>query len=326
MLGQSQVVRRLNAVILGRLEARSFRLLFATRLVLTVALLAAAAFKAYSLATSTGTDSLLSSRWMVGVVIGWEAVLGIALGRGVFAAGTHVAAMLWFTVLFGVSLFRWLAGDVSCGCFGSVEVPPLWTTVFNAAAVLLLARTLPLAKRCETLGRHQAVQAFATLAMLSVLTAVWLASYKGPTTTLASAEDEIGSTTNVSLQPETWLGKKLPILKFIDGDLPLKSGNWIIVLHSHGCPSCRKETPRWELFARVLAKERETPRVAFVEVPPFGSLSETILASLSGAVAYSRLDPLYQWSTPLPTALRLSEGVVTELTDLGKETARYAEV
>ena len=60
---------------------------------------------------------------------------------------------------------------------------------------------------------------------------------------LALNEPAIVTSTYEVLEPETWIGKELPILEYIDIADQLKKGTWLILFYHHDCPDCRKEYP-----------------------------------------------------------------------------------
>lgn len=72
------------------------------------------------------------------------------------------------------------------------------------------------------------------------------------------------------LDPETWVGKKLPILDYIDIAESLKKGTWLVLLYHCNCPDCARAMPMYEQMARDLAGNEDFLRIALIEVPPYG--------------------------------------------------------
>jgi len=67
---------------------------------------------------------------------------------------------------------------------------------------------------------------------------------------LALNEPAVVTSSYEVLEPETWVGKKLPILQHIDIGEKLSRGNWLILLYHHDCPDCAKaiakpNTSKW---------------------------------------------------------------------------------
>ena len=71
-------------------------------------------------------------------------------------------------------------------------------------------------------------------------------------------------------EPKTWLGKELPILKYIDIGEKLKTGIWLVLFYHYDCPNCQKAILlQYQQMARDLSGNEDFLRVAFVEIPPF---------------------------------------------------------
>ena len=81
-----------------------------------------------------------------------------------------------------------------------------------------------------------------------------------------------GNTTSTYevLEPETWVGKELPILKYIDVAEALRRDTWLVLLYHYDCPDCRRVIPQYEEMARDLSGNRYPVRIALVEIPPYG--------------------------------------------------------
>jgi len=98
------------------------------------------------------------------------------------------------------------------------------------------------------------------------------------------------------LQPETWIGKPLPIAEYIDADL--SSGDWTILLHRHDCPEFQEAVPRYE----DLAYQRN---IAIVEMPPYNS---ELVAD--GPALHARLPDDREWFVQTPVEIQLDDGIV----------------
>ncbi|MEN8251873.1 MAG: hypothetical protein ABFS32_23330, partial [Bacteroidota bacterium] len=72
------------------------------------------------------------------------------------------------------------------------------------------------------------------------------------------------------LEPETWIGKELPILEHIDIGEQLKTGNWLVMLYHHDCLGCTEAIPKIEQMARDLESSEGLLQFALIEVPPYG--------------------------------------------------------
>jgi hypothetical protein len=137
-----------------------------------ITLLSSALAKGYHLSNDPFTQSLiLPTRNMSAVVVLAELGLGIWLLAGVLPALARLVAILCFGVFFAVSLDKAIAGEVSCGCFGSIRVTPWLTTAIDMLEVLLLfAAGVPLSQGNTRRRATVACIVFATVA----LPASWL--------------------------------------------------------------------------------------------------------------------------------------------------------
>ena len=54
------------------------------------------------------------------------------------------------------------------------------------------------------------------------------------------------------LEPNTWIGKELPILERIDICEQIKLGTWLVLLYHYDCPYCARAIPMYERMARDL--------------------------------------------------------------------------
>jgi hypothetical protein len=53
----------------------------------------------------------------------------------------------------------------------------------------------------------------------------------------------------ILLEPEKWVGRRCPILKYTDIGEELSHGSWLVVLYHHDCPRCRELVPEYEARA-----------------------------------------------------------------------------
>ena len=42
------------------------------------------------------------------------------------------------------------------------------------------------------------------------------------------------------------MGKRFPLLDYVDVGETLKDGKWLVVLYHHDCPKCMEEIPRFQ--------------------------------------------------------------------------------
>lgn len=108
------------------------------------------------------------------------------------------------------------------------------------------------------------------------------------------------------LEPETWVGKKLPILDHIDIGKQLEKGTWLILLYHYDCPECAEAIAKYEQIARDLAANADFLRIALIEVPPYG-LSHV---SENSFCIIGRLAKTKEWFVATPLAALLTDAKV----------------
>jgi hypothetical protein len=109
------------------------------------------------------------------------------------------------------------------------------------------------------------------------------------------------------LEPETWVGKKLPILEYIDIGKQLETGIWLVLFHHHDCPDCAAAVARYQEIARGLAGNEDFLQIALIEVPPYGQGQ----VSRNSPCVPGRLVDTKDWFVTTPAVALLTDGQVT---------------
>ncbi|MCX7428744.1 MAG: hypothetical protein NTW96_24350 [Planctomycetia bacterium] len=298
------------------------------RVALAAILLVAAGLKCHQLATSPVLgDGLLDSRWLLMATVEFELFFGLWLLANLLPSWTHRAAVLCFGLFAAVSLYKALSGHASCGCFGRVEVNPWYTFTLDAAAVLSLLHWYPSGASFSSLVPSQGVVLRATaitLAWLSVGVPAALAMAIYQPAVLAEDGIILGDGNVVILEPEKWTGKRFPLLPFV-GNAPdvvqvgqhslrelLAKGEWVVLLYHHDCPICQEIISRYERRSCHSAIGPESPRVALVEMPPYGDASGGS-AVPGSACLRGRLSDAKEWFAEAPIVVELRQGLVTRV-------------
>ena len=116
----------------------------------------------------------------------------------------------------------------------------------------------------------------------------------------------------VVLEPDRWLGKKLPILPYVGVGEKLDTGTWTLVLYHHDCHKCQAFLANYANFVR----EHQTDRMrrhsalALIEVPPFDESDTFRLPRDLTDAGHGRLSESRKWFVETPVAIYLSNGVV----------------
>jgi thiol-disulfide isomerase/thioredoxin len=288
------------AITVRRLDPYDF-----TRWAAALLLLAAAVLKAHAVVTGPLTDGLLTSRPLVMLLIEGEFLFAVLLATGFFRTHVRFLAIGLFALLAVAAAYEAFSGAASCGCFGRVQVDPRVTLSFDLlllAALVIFSPSRP--SPAAPSGRTLAVLLLPTIAVAAA-GGLFMATH-GPT---VLADDLPSGSGVVVLDSDTWIGKRLPILKHIDVGDRLATGDWVVLLHRAGCHTCEAALPVY----RQLAAEGEfvagKPGVALIAMPseePLGQVSGRHL-ELTG-----RLLPDRDWFATTPVALLLHDGIVLE--------------
>lgn len=244
---------------------------------LAIVLLGAALLKAHQVASGPhlGTSPFHSRQFLIGAI--WLEVL---LG-GWMLAGLHRRITRWVVIAcFGgfaaVALALALGGAESCGCFGRVQVNPWYTSAFDAAVALgvwLFPGPRPLSPAAFTAPGRLIGVMMAAVILAGTLTFAMISSQ------LSMLDGEGLLPQNGSfmvLRPETWIGRRFPLLSQIrinPQSAELTEGEWLVVLYRQNCSHCQEVIPGMWMRAIV----QTGLRVAFVELPPYGSPKESLV-------------------------------------------------
>jgi hypothetical protein len=282
------------------------------RVLVAILLLAAAGLKAHQLATEpTAEGDLWSHRWFLILWVEVELALGLWLASGLARRAAWGVALACFAGFAAIALYKGISGETSCGCFGRIEVNPWHTLILDvvvAAALLLFRPPLRVAAPATYFRvRFAATAAIGLAAGIPVALAAALYAPAG-----LSADGEVtGDQRVVLLEPEKWVGTKLPLLKHIDIGGQFAKGRWTVVLYHHDCPHCQERVPQFEQEARRQAGRLVDARVAMVELAPYAPPGKNLLPP-DTTCTKGRVSDVRDWFVETPTILTLVDGVVVD--------------
>lgn len=294
----------------GTAPWRSFR---ALQVCLGLLLLTAAGLKTHQLATEPVLETgILNSRWFLIAVVQFELFFGIWLVSGLFPVVTSRTTIALFAAFSLISLYKALSSEVSCGCFGRVEVNPWYTLTLDALFIVGLLYCRPQG-RAVSPGVHTGRGL--RLRLASVLVA-WLCAGMSSGVVMASyqstRDDDVGQILGdgrtVLLEPDTWVGKRFPLLDWIEIDASLDRGRWFVVLHRPGCAKCKELLRQFgELDGTDRLKGAQ--RLALVSVE--GVHRDAVSATPKGASFFAGvLNRRFEWFLSTPTRIVLEQGNV----------------
>lgn len=223
--------------------------------------------KAWQLATNPSFgEGLLHARWFNVVVVEFELAYSIWLLLGVCPRFTRWATIGLFSVFAGVSLYKGISGEASCGCFGAARVNPWLTTALDVAIVgsLLWRRKVRIARQKITI-RKIALAALAWGIISAPILSAIVTVEKNDLSALGTEFIGADGRKTVLLEPEKWTDDKFPLAPYLEPPEvreQLKTGEWTILLYRRDCSKCHKA------IADLASKG--TPNVLCVEVPPYG--------------------------------------------------------
>ncbi len=281
--------------------------------ILAIALLTAAVLKGWQLLTEpVANNDIWSYRPFLILTVEFELALAIWLLSGLFKKAAWLATLLCFSVFSAITLYKGFTGAESCGCFGPVHVNP-WITLFAielpAVIALIIFRPVCHPERSEGSHfkilnslfyiryspRHFVTTAGIVLLVLAITTPI-----------LAFNEPAMVTSSYEVLEPETWVGKQLPILEHIDIAESLQKGTWLILLYHYNCPDCDTAVSMYEQMACDLAGNEDFLQIALIEVPPY---SQSPVGENSPC-ARGRLAETKEWFVTTPAVALLTDGKV----------------
>lgn len=263
-------------------------------------LIVASILKAHQLLSEPIISTGFWESWAFFVIqIPLELGLGIWLVSGLFKKAAWLIVLMAFALFIGVTLQKTLAGAESCGCFGTIHVKP-WITLSTIDIPLFLGLLIFRPRKEKLLpppwpsARHFFGVAIPTFILLGAIVPILIFN-KPPEKT---SRYEV-------VRPDEWISKPWPLLQYIDIADSLRSQIAIVLLYHSDCPNCREAIPKYEEMARDLTGNENAIRIAFIEVPPYGSPEDNPVSPdticLAGKLASTK--QWYNITTPLIVAL-----------------------
>ena len=115
------------------------------------------------------------------------------------------------------------------------------------------------------------------------------------------------------LEPSSLLNHSFPLFDSIDGGAELKSGRWLLLFYHYDCDECRHVIPLYRAIAKAMHDETDSPRLAFIAVPPFASASQDPGHVTSDNQHYA-LRSDRDWIVETPMAVTVLDGRVIGVT------------
>jgi thiol-disulfide isomerase/thioredoxin len=268
-------------------------------------LIGASILKIHQLVTEPIISKGLWESWEFFLIqIPLELGLGIWLVCGLFRKAGWLIGLIAFGGFIGVTLYKGLTGEASCGCFGRVVVNP-WVTlsVIDIPIFILLAIFRPKGEKLLPPPWPNPVHFFAiaipTFILLPMIEYI-LITNKPP---LKTDKYEVIDTNEwVTQKQNLW-----PMLEDIDIKQQLQSGLWVVLLYHCDCPDCAKAIPKYEEMYKSLKGNENAINFAFIEMPPYGDEKQQ-LVSPDSEVTRGKLNDIKKWFVQTPVVVVLHNG------------------
>ncbi|MGL6196374.1 MAG: MauE/DoxX family redox-associated membrane protein [Thermoguttaceae bacterium] len=275
------------------------------RYAIAAVLIFAALAKTHMLSTSptlpvSGWLGLLETRWVQIFTVEFEILWALLLIFNPFPRLVWHGTTALFTAFAIISAARWgWLNEKSCGCFGKIDVNPLYTAVFDAVIVGMLV----LFWRKTEEVRHIRVS-FWNFVLSWLLIAVplgWvMVSFRA--SEIATSGEIVGESKVVILNPKGWLRQRFPLLDYAETDVNLAEGSWQVVLYGADCKECR---------THLEEMDRDAERVILLEI--HGQKQNPIQKSFAGSRwTWGSLDSQRDWYVETPTVVTLHDGIVVD--------------
>ena len=236
----------------------------------------AAGMKAWQLATVPVLgEGILHARWFNILVVEFELAFGLWLLFGFLPKLTRWATIALFTTFAGVSLYKVVSGEASCGCFGTATINPWWTMGLDmaiAGMAFFLGRGHHVDhSRVDLAELDKRRLAWAVIVWLFIIIPTSLVMFSVRTNDLSelgTVFTGVDGKETILLEPEKWKKGEFPLLPYIEPPQvreQLKSGKWTVVLYRYDCPKCK------EVMNDLVLKGGLN--IVSIELPPYGGRS-----------------------------------------------------
>ena len=279
--------------------------------VLGILLLTGAAMKGWQLLTEPmANNDIWSYRPFLIFVIEFEIALGVWLLSGLFKKTAWLAILACFSLFSFITLYKGLSGAASCGCFGSVHVNP-WITLFAVdipavIALVIFRPTLSFLRKQESIAVfvRNVLAPLPSIPRFTAIFSVGIVILAVTGCVLAFNEPAKVTSGYEVLEPETWIGKELPIIEYIDVGKQIKKGIWLVLFYHYDCPDCVTAIKTYQDITK-LAGNGVFPKIVFIEVPPYGQL-----VSQTSPCTLGQLPETKDWFVTTPAVVLLTNGMV----------------
>ena len=257
-----------------------------------------AALKGHQIATLPFTEHLIfQSKLLSLVLVALEMGIAAWLLSGFKAKIAKKIAITLFSIFAFYLMTKLSAGAESCGCFGAIDVPPVFSLIIDLLMIGLLVLWKPRKNSPLYLSPFFVVAPIFAVIFVSTIT---LKTHD------ISETERIDASSLILIECEDWVGKNLSIASHIEDGGCLLRGHWVVVFYHESCPKCQEL-----LSDPTQIIESENISIAFVELPP----SKGVLHSGGKNVIWRSLSEKYDWFASTPTGVEVEDGLVVRVID-----------
>lgn len=268
-------------------------------------MIVASALKVHQLITEPIISKGFWESWIFFLIqIPLEMGLGIWLVCGPFRKAGWLLGLIAYCGFIGVTLFKALTGEASCGCFGVVKVNP-WITLsaIDIPIFLLLVIFRP---KGENFFPPPWPNLYHFLA-IAIPTFILLPSTEYVLITHKQEKPNVNNWISTPVIQNQW-----PLLQDIDIKQQLQNGLWVVLMYHYDCPDCAKAIPEYEKMYDSLKGNQNAINFAFIEIPPYGNANQQ-LPSQDSKVTLGKLSDKKKWFYQTPVVVVINDGQVLKV-------------
>jgi hypothetical protein len=209
-----------------------------------------------------------------------------------------VVSAILFLIFAFFSLGKGLAGETSCSCFGVLETSPWVSMALDMIAVVCLIVAVTRNERILSSPMLRLAPEMGLVAAVSICGLLLLFGPMDFDAAQLNDQDRL-----IVIEPEKWIGKEFPLTQYVVRGKVLDEGDWEVNFLIKDCELCHA-------LAEAKSAAASEAKIAFVEVPPFG----TQTAQDSERIRWFRLTESTDWFVEAPVTVYLENGIVKTVT------------
>ena len=226
-----------------------------------------------------------------------EVVIGVSLLLRFRPSISVPAASLFFALMAGAAWIATVRGAASCGCFGSVEVPPRVMLLVDAGAAAALLLGL---RRSGATSQQRTAILLATCSASFLISIVVGSALHLTPRSLATLRSPNGMNLEES---DLRLGEPFIMIQYIQIDADLSQGEWKIIFVDSECRICKQTLRGGE------CKPEGQERVAVIQV----DRNEGWTLYKECHAVLGRMVSSKNWNISTPRTMRLKDGRLSRI-------------